>query len=821
MAQLLRLACTDALYRTSRLQQLLQGTSEPSYWTQLQASGPVKAEEAGRVGRAGPAAWERLEHLLKLQVFLLVQAHGVLQSLWVCRAAAAAVTRACLGRRRAATQQPGPQPHLLTAVLGPAAPAAFVATAAAATLQMQQADSTRQPNQHSFDPPRPNYTERRAISEVEPPSPVLRGLAPVSSAQHDEFAVVFSAKYDFVGRSESAPIMRQQQQLQDVGRPPSVPVEPIAEEREFTLQQQQQHTGRGQHFHRLAAVSVLLLVQLNEQFVLRTLCNQEVLGSNPREGSLSQQQQWQSSGDPVQSVRCLEDLDSVLVSRDPLPNQHSYREGGSSCTVYDGLLPMQGGQKVLVVALSQLFAPDSKAAPDLPPRRREVREQVQLQVSSLNLDKDMTKARVAQQLKQQQLEWAEAAPTEVASAEAAPTKAAPVRAQPPEVSPSSTAPAEASPPKAARSEAALAQAVASEAAHSEAAPAKLFMASEHLGLANASQAGSAHAVHFLHPVLMRLQGANLLAGSISTASASSSSSSSPPQVLPLLAPIHCMCSDPPLFVLPKPKGGTLDQWIADTAGGLSQPDKAVVNSFTLAWVQRVSWPVGLLVLSDVAAALCALHQQQPAVVLGGMHAAAVHLPQPLPDAASAQQQPLGGPSGARVSQLSLVALLSQLAPLSSCHPFLAAPETLLASGPASPAADVYGFGVLMFQLATGWLPQQYTAGTDEQIAAVMWCRDMVAQEGSTSPLAAVQALAKLPVDGGYFLPLPTGEWTPYGRHLPSVAALLQLPPGYVVLMEQCLQRVAPARPCAHELSARLADMITRPPGKPLGSEWGP
>jgi hypothetical protein len=38
MAQLLQLACTDALFRIGRLQQLLQGTTEPSRWAQLQAS---------------------------------------------------------------------------------------------------------------------------------------------------------------------------------------------------------------------------------------------------------------------------------------------------------------------------------------------------------------------------------------------------------------------------------------------------------------------------------------------------------------------------------------------------------------------------------------------------------------------------------------------------------------------------------------------------------------------------------------------------------------------------------------------------------------
>jgi hypothetical protein len=555
-------------------------------------------------------------------------------------------------------------------------------------------------------------------------------------------------------------------------------------------------------FYRSAATSMLMLVHLNE-------------------AGHSQQQQWQRGQVRVQSVSRLEDIDSILVSKAPLENQHSYSGCGSSCTVYEG---QQGGQKVLVVALSQLFAPDKTPAPDLPPKRREVREQLQLQGSSTLMEKTIQCPICLGVLKD---------PVNVADKYAycracIQTHISNLKAQGrPVVSPYTGEPmahtrlddshhlrGSVSHWETVRQqELRLVQTrVAQQLKQQQlewtrAEPMQEFKAAEHLALAHAAQAGSADAVHALQQVLVRLQDAKLL-GSSNGASASSSSQ----QVLPLLAPVHCMCSDPPLLVMPKPQGGTLEQWIAATAGSLSG-DKAGGNDFTLVWVQQVSWPVGLQLLSDVAAALCALHQQQPAVVLGGVHAAAVHLPQPLPDASSAQHEQLGAPRGARVSQLSLVALLSQLAPLSSCHPFLAAPETLLASGPASPAADVYGFGVLMFQLATGWLPQQYTAGTDKQIAAVMWCRDMMAQAGSTSALAAAQALAKLPADSGSAPPLPTGEWTPYGRHLPSVAALQQLPAGYVTLMEQCLQRVAPARPCVHELSARLADMTAAGQGR--------
>jgi hypothetical protein len=253
------------------------------------------------------------------------------------------------------------------------------------------------------------------------------------------------------------------------------------------------------------------------------------------------------------------------------------------------------------------------------------------------------------------------------------------------------------------------------------------------------------------------------------------------------------------MVVLEPAAGTLEQWISSTAITLKT---AVTGEFNTAWVDGVRWKLVLQLLSDVAAALDICHKQQPAVVHGGVHAAAVHLLQQLSDNAGAAAKQQQGVGSGRVAQLSLTSLLAQLSPLSSCHPFLCAPEVLLASGPATPAADVYGFGVLLFQLATGWLPQQYTPGTDEQICAVMWCRDMMSHAGSTSPLAAAQLLAAQQAGK---VKLATGEWTPYGKHLPSAGlSSLNLPVGYVELMEQCLQRVAPARPCMQDVAVSLA-----------------
>jgi serine/threonine protein kinase len=285
---------------------------------------------------------------------------------------------------------------------------------------------------------------------------------------------------------------------------------------------------------------------------------------------------------------------------------------------------------------------------------------------------------------------------------------------------------------------------------------------------------------------------------------------------PVLAPVHSMCMEPPMMVLPKPVGGSLQQWISHRIGSLTEAagasDVVPLSRTAEAWVAAVPWHSMLQALCDVAEGLYILHQQQPAVVHGGVHAAAVHLLQQLPvGGAAAKQQ---GEDGDRVAQLSLTSLLAQLSPLSSCHPFLCAPEVLLASGPATPAADVYGFGVLLFQLATGWLPQQYTPGTDEQICAVMWCRDMMSHAGSTSPLAAAQLLAAQQAGK---VKLATGEWTPYKKHLPSAGfSSLNLPAGYLELMEQCLHRQPAARPTICEALARLHNIpITgSPPSAP-------
>jgi hypothetical protein len=275
MALLLQTACSDVLFSCSKLLQLLQGVQEPSYWRQLQSSIPAQGK-GGKDGRPGPAAAERLHHLMQLQVYLLAAAQALMHSLWVCRAVAAAVSAACTGRRWQAGHAAACQPMLLTAVLGPAATTVLVTTAAAASL------SPEQPTDSS--PPQPQLA--------------AAGKAPSSSLQ-------------------------------------MVPS--------------------------LVALTLLLMVQLNE-------------GSFGQQQQ--QQQQQQRSWVPVQYVESLEQLDAVMVSKDPCDSSTSGSCASSGTYfLYAGTLAQQAGCNVWVVGLSPLHAPDVSRG--LPTKRVEAQVQQQ------------------------------------------------------------------------------------------------------------------------------------------------------------------------------------------------------------------------------------------------------------------------------------------------------------------------------------------------------------------------------------------------------------------------------------------------------------
>jgi serine/threonine protein kinase len=764
LALQLQYACCTALFSTSKLQLLLRSTKVPYDWQQLHSSIPAADTKPDALG---PGQSGRQQHLLKLQMYLLLQAHECLHSLWVCTATAAALADLCtpLGRRQEASAlralRACPAPHLLTAVLGPL------------------------------------------------PRALQQQLLLMSCA-----ALGLQVGPSLLGH---------------------------------------------------LVMGVLLLVSVNEAH------------SADVSGSFQQQQQrvrLLKLRAPVHSVTCVEDLIHVQVDKQPYADTSSSSSSSSGCVTYKGKV---GQDKVLVVALSSQLPPDpTQPLPEARITAREVLLEKEKLCPTCPICYGLPKEAVF--LFEDGRDYCNVCLTrhfEICAAKGKP-RTAPLTNKEVKSDPTPNFGMRSMFNSDDTDKAKLLAAFLQKQQQQWQDSSLTVSARGHMGLAHAPQPKSTKAVSTFKQLVFNLQDAGLLSGVPGAASSSSSSSSSrtaaassfPQQQYALapLAPIHTVCSSPPLLVLPAPPAGTLQQWISSRASTLSSSSSA--GDFTAAWVQDLPWPLLLQLLGDVAAGLSGLHQQQPAVVHGGVHAAAVHLVQQLPSTQQQQQQQqeeeqqtsdipqllrsssLSSPEwqppstqlqqqqqegrAGRVAQLSLVNLLAQLGTGSSCHPFLAAPESQLSSACATPATDVYGFGMLMYQIASGWLPQQCKPGTNDQVSAVLWSRKMLGQASSTSPLAAVQSLAQpqppatppqqqepgsntvtgresgntattvtpLPV-----LLLGPGDWTPYGPHLLSSRALQGLPPGYVALMEQCLHSVAPARPCMQAVVARLQGIV--------------
>jgi serine/threonine protein kinase len=212
-----------------------------------------------------------------------------------------------------------------------------------------------------------------------------------------------------------------------------------------------------------------------------------------------------------------------------------------------------------------------------------------------------------------------------------------------------------------------------------------------------------------------------------------------------------VCCQPSLLLVQAPPAGVLEQWIKEQAGRVRQGigykhSSKNSSSFAAAWASAAPWRELLQLLLEVLSGLQELHQLQPAFVHGSVHAGAVHLLKQLPqlelvDEGDSSEQAAGAPDRAsekqaqeqaaqqgRYAQLSLVGpFLSAASPQSSSHPALTPPEVLL--GVAHPncssrcACDVYGFGILMFQIASGWVPAGGQAATEQQQQQEHgWCR---------------------------------------------------------------------------------------------------
>eukprot|EP00878_Enallax_costatus_P021126 GHUV01022358.1.p1 GENE.GHUV01022358.1~~GHUV01022358.1.p1 ORF type:complete len:264 (+),score=106.10 GHUV01022358.1:2-793(+) len=219
------------------------------------------------------------------------------------------------------------------------------------------------------------------------------------------------------------------------------------------------------------------------------------------------------------------------------------------------------------------------------------------------------------------------------------------------------------------------------------------------------------------------------------------------------------------------------------------------------WARQAPWQLLLQLLRETAEALCIMHEQAEPAAHGYVHAGAVFLLQPLPDITpNADEQQQGYQQQVlpeqRLSQLSLIGPWQQVASQARMfRPCITAGEVLLTAAPVSPATDVYGFGILMLQLAACWVPKQHAPGNDLQLAEMRWCHKMLQGTGSTFPssgkaaaVAAEIAASSWDLDSCDVMQL-----------LPQLPPTNCLPAGYAQLMQDCCRVDAMARPTSQVL----------------------
>ena len=152
--------------------------------------------------------------------------------------------------------------------------------------------------------------------------------------------------------------------------------------------------------------------------------------------------------------------------------------------------------------------------------------------------------------------------------------------------------------------------------------------------------------------------------------------------------------------------GSLDQWLCDTS-----PDSMSETKLPLSWETRLS------IIGDVARGLCFMHNLETPIIHRDIKASNVLLDSKF---------------GAHIADFGLARRMestdshvsTQVAGTMGYMP----PEYFHGSTIATPMGDVYSFGVLMLEIATGRRPNwPFKDDGGKDIRIVEWCKKMVQQ----------------------------------------------------------------------------------------------
>lgn len=156
--------------------------------------------------------------------------------------------------------------------------------------------------------------------------------------------------------------------------------------------------------------------------------------------------------------------------------------------------------------------------------------------------------------------------------------------------------------------------------------------------------------------------------------------------------------------------GSLDQWLCDTSAGSN--DSMSEPKLPLSWETRLS------IISDVAQGLCHMHNLKPPVIHRDIKASNVLLD-------SKFRAHIADFGLARRMEDAHSHVSTQVAGTMGYMP----PEYFHGSTIATPMGDVYSFGVLMLEVATGRRPNwPLKDDNGKEIRIVKWCTKMVEQK---------------------------------------------------------------------------------------------